>query len=168
MPSTITCWKIASLHPHLIPTMEIPTIVAHDTCTTKHVQNPYVMIIIYELVFLYDAINLFQINFFYENSKPFVKQSYATKLLLVFRSQCVIKYTVHSIHCAGEHTCILFNEIPRTTRMLHVKTRYQLLRNTIRYPQQRNDWGKQLTRCFPLVGSGAPPLSDWRPHRCQS
>lgn len=106
LPSTITCWKIASLHPHLIPTMEIPTIVAHDTCTTKHVPNPYVMIIIYQLVFLYDTINLFHINFFYEKSKPFVKQSYATKLLLVFRNQCVIKYTVHSIHCAGEHTCI--------------------------------------------------------------
>lgn len=164
MPSTITCWKIASLHPHLIPTMEIPTIVAHDTCTTKHVPNPYVMIIIYQLVFLYDAINLFHINFFYEKSKPFVKQSYATKLLLVFRNQCVIKYTVH-LSTALENILV---SIPRMTRMLHVKTRYQLLRNTIRYPQQRNDWGKQLTRCFPLVGSGAPPLSDWRPHRCQS
>lgn len=31
LPSTVPCWKIASLHPYLIPTMEIPTIGAHDT-----------------------------------------------------------------------------------------------------------------------------------------
>lgn len=64
LPSTVTCRKIASLHPYLVPTMEIPTTGAYDTCTTKHLLNPVVMIIIYKLVFLISAINSFNINSF--------------------------------------------------------------------------------------------------------